>query len=136
MTESEDKGYTVKDRRHHQVSGEDKAAAAPPEAEAPPAAPEEQAGGEPAFAADDFPVAEIDFSSFIFSLSSSALLALGEIPDPVTGEKQKHPALAKQTIDLLGLLREKTRGNLTVKEEELFDSILYDLRLRYVREVS
>lgn len=79
---------------------------------------------------------EIDFSSFIFSLSSSALLHLGEIPDPISHKREKSLPFAKQTIDILAMLREKTQGNLTTEEERLLDNILYDLRMRYIRAVG
>ena len=82
------------------------------------------------------PLPEITFSSFIFSLSSSAFVSLGAIPDPNTGKVEKNLPLVKQTIDLLGLLRDKTRNNLTQEEENLFDHLLYDLRMAYVREVG
>ncbi|MGB9698880.1 MAG: DUF1844 domain-containing protein [Thermodesulfobacteriota bacterium] len=82
------------------------------------------------------PLPEIDFSSFIFSLSTSALLHLGEVPDPTTQKREKNLPLAKQTIDILGMLKEKTKGNLTPDEEKLLENILTDLRWRYVREVK
>jgi hypothetical protein len=61
---------------------------------------------------------------------------LGEVPDPVTQERRKDLPLAKQTIDILGMLKEKTRGNLAPAEEKLMENILTDLRWRYVREVK
>ena len=76
---------------------------------------------------------EIDFNSFIFSLSTSALIQLGEIEDPFTKKSAKNLPLAKQTIDLIGMLKEKTKGNLTPQEERVIESILYDLRMRYVK---
>jgi len=76
---------------------------------------------------------EIDFNSFIFSLSTSALIQLGEIEDPFTQKSGKNLPLAKQTIDLIGMLKEKTKGNLTSQEEKVMESILYDLRMRYVK---
>jgi len=82
------------------------------------------------------PLPEIDFSAFIFSLGTSALLHLGEAPDPVTQKREKNLPLAKQTIDILGILKEKTRGNLTPDEEKLMENLLTDLRWRYVREVK
>lgn len=82
------------------------------------------------------PLPEIDFSSFIFSLSTSALLHLGEVPDPTTQRREKNLPLAKQTIDILGMLKEKTKGNLTPDEEKLMENMLTDLRWRYVREVK
>jgi len=77
---------------------------------------------------------EVSFSTFILSLNASALVHLGILEDPGTGQKAKNLALGKQTIDILALLEEKTRGNLTVEEDGLLKNLLYDLRLVYVRE--
>ena len=74
----------------------------------------------------------IDFATFVLSLSHSALVHLGDAPDPSAGTVNADPAMARQTIDLLQLLQEKTAGNLTGEEERLLDQILYDLRMRYV----
>jgi len=74
----------------------------------------------------------IDFTTFILSLSHSALLHLGEAPNPDTGKVAKNLAMARQTIDLVAMLEEKTRGNLKGDEERLIGQILYDLRMRYV----
>lgn len=82
------------------------------------------------------PLPEINFATFVFSLNSSALLNLGAISDPATGEKKKNLHLAKQTIDIIAMLQEKTSGNLTQPEEEMIKNILYDLRILYVRETS
>lgn len=77
----------------------------------------------------------VDFATFVLSLSHSALLHLGEAPHPETGNVEKNLALARQTIDLIAMLEEKTKGNLTGDEERLLAQILYDLRMRFV-EVS
>jgi len=77
---------------------------------------------------------EISFSTFIFSLNSSALVHLGLVEDPASGQKAKNLPVAKQTIDILGLLEEKTRGNLSNDEEKLLENILHDLRMVYVKE--
>jgi hypothetical protein len=79
---------------------------------------------------------QVSFSSFILSLSTSALVHLGEVPDPVTQKMDKHLPLAKQTIDLLGMLMEKTKGNLSGDEEKMMEHLLADLRWRYVREAK
>jgi len=135
MTEPEDKGYTVEDRRYLHKSEEEKAKIREEEAagQAGAAAPEEP---EPPPSSQDLPQPEITFTSFLISLSSSAFIHLGDIPDPATGEVKKDLPLAKQTIDLLGLLREKTSNNLLEEEEKLFDYLLYDLRMRYLKETS
>ncbi|UCC66723.1 MAG: DUF1844 domain-containing protein [Deltaproteobacteria bacterium] len=82
------------------------------------------------------PLPEATFSTFIYSLSTSALIHLGEIPEPTTQKMAKNIPLAKQTIDILGFLQEKTKGNLTQEEEHLLNSILYDLRMRYVKATT
>jgi len=79
------------------------------------------------------PLPEVNFSSFLLSLSSSSLLHLGEIADPQSGEKKKDLALAKQSIDIISLLKDKTKGNLTQEEENLLHHLLYDLRMRFVK---
>jgi Domain of unknown function (DUF1844) len=142
MGEPEDKGYTVEDRRYLHLSEAEKAKLRE-KAEVKETAAEEafqeasqKAAAEADKAAQEMRLPEISLSSFIFSLSSSAFVGLGAIPDPNTGKVEKNLPLVKQTIDLLGLLRDKTRNNLTPEEEALFDHVLYDLRMSYVREVG
>lgn len=78
------------------------------------------------------PERPIDFSTFLVGLASSALIHLGQTPNPETGKQGKDLVLARQTLDLLTVLREKTRGNLDAEEERLFEGLLTDLRIRYV----
>jgi hypothetical protein len=123
MTEEiKGEGFTIIDRRRHTEGQSEESTSSPSEQEKEPSEPK----------IEDLP--QIDFSSFIFSLSTSTLIHFGAIPDPITKKIEKNLVMAKQTIDLLGILQDKTRGNLTKEEEELFDNILYDLRMRYVRE--
>ena len=75
---------------------------------------------------------EINFSTFIFSLNSSALVHLGELSDPSTNAKSVNLPVAKQTIDIIAMLDEKTKGNLTGDEEKLLKNILHDLRMKYI----
>jgi hypothetical protein len=77
---------------------------------------------------------EINFATFVASLNASALLQLGAIEDPTTGQKNKNLPMAKQTIDILSMLQEKTAGNLSEEEENLLKNILYDLRIMFVKE--
>ena len=75
----------------------------------------------------------VTFLGFILSLAHTAAVHFGDVPDPVSG--QTIPAnlpAAQQMIDILSLLEEKTRGNLTAEERQFLDQILYELRLRYV----
>ncbi|MHB8874004.1 MAG: DUF1844 domain-containing protein [Myxococcaceae bacterium] len=78
------------------------------------------------------PPRPVEFNTFLLGLASTALIHLGEVPHPETGKAEKHLAMAQQSLDLLSMLREKTRGNLTADEERFFDNLLADLRLRFV----
>lgn len=117
--ERDDRGYRVTDRRRFTESGEPRAADPPP---AGGSAAEPPAAGEPA----------ITFASFILGLSTQALMALGEIENPMTRQREKDLGAARQLIDVLAILQDKTRNNLSPDESELMESMLYDLRLRYV----
>ncbi len=82
------------------------------------------------------PELTIDFYTFCLSLGSSALVHLGDAPHPDQGEPIVNLVLAKQTIDILGMLEEKTKGNLTEDESKFLHQLLLDLRLRYVGKTS
>jgi Domain of unknown function (DUF1844) len=131
--EKKDKGFTVKDKRRFEESGEVKKGA-----DEKQAAGQAEPQGSPAreSPADVRDVPEIDFSTFIFSLGTSALFHFGDFSDPSTQKAEKNLPAAKQTIDILGMLKEKTRGNLESTEEELLDNFLFELRMRYVKEME
>jgi len=131
--------FVVKDRRIFADGNLD--AKEKEKQEAPPAQEKKQAAAkepdkkaatekqEPPF---HFPA--MNFSTFVASLNASALLHLGIIEDPSSGTKNKSLPMAKQTIDILSMLQEKTTGNLSEEEENLLKNILYDLRIMYVKE--
>jgi hypothetical protein len=81
-------------------------------------------------------IPEINFSTFMISLSTQALMHLGEIPNPMSGKEEKDITVAKQMIDIIGMLDEKTRGNLDQGEQKLVEDVLYDLRMKYVEAVK
>ena len=127
----EEKGFVIKDKRifsqeEQDLKEEDKE----PEKEETKA--QEAASAEKQEAEAQLP--EINFPTFIISLNASALVNLGAIEDPSSGKKVKDLPIAKQTIDILSMLEEKTRGNLTEEEEQILKNILYDLRIIYVKE--
>ena len=74
----------------------------------------------------------VDFSTFVLSMASSALIHLGETENPETGERSTNLPLARQTIDMLAMIERKTKGNLDREEARLLQAVLYDLRLRFV----
>jgi hypothetical protein len=124
----EEKGFVIKDRRSLDEKGELKDKG--PEKEEKQEAPTRQA---PKEQTRSTPLPEVNFTSLIFSLSSSALLHFGEIPDPQTGKKQVDMPLAKHAIDTIAMLKEKTKGNLTEEEQKFLDNVLTDLRWLYVK---
>jgi len=130
-SENKQSGFTVTDRRNFTEKGDERAQETPPGAEQPAERPAEPVGPKPARDAAPL-LPAVDFHTFVLSLGSSALLHLGELEHPEEGAPQKDLALAKHTIDILSMLQEKTKGNLTSAEEKLMESLLYDLRLRYV----
>jgi hypothetical protein len=78
------------------------------------------------------PLPPMDFTTFCLSLASSALIHMGLAPYPEGERAEKNVPLAKQTIDILAMLEEKTSGNLSAEEARLLSTLLYDLRLRFV----
>ncbi|HJX35123.1 MAG TPA: DUF1844 domain-containing protein [Desulfatiglandales bacterium] len=124
----EEKGFIIKDRRSFDKEGELK---------------EEKGAGDAGTQKTEeekseqdtqrMPLPEVNFNSLIFSLSSSALLNMGDIAEPQTGERKKDLPMAKYSIDIISMLQEKTKGNLSEEEHRFLDSILADLRLRYVK---
>jgi hypothetical protein len=76
---------------------------------------------------------QLTFTAFVLSLASSAAIHFGDLPDPISGDKAE-PNLegASQMIEILALLEQKTRGNLTAEERQLLEQVLYELRLRFV----
>lgn len=131
-----EKGFKVEDRRRFSPeTGEarkpaETAAASEPRTEAKV---EEEPQKEESFGQG---IPEISFSTFVISLSTQALMHLGEIANPLTGKIEKDVSVAKQMIDIIGMLREKTQGNLDQGENKLVEDILFDLRMRYVEAVK
>jgi len=127
MTE-EEKGFVIKDKRSLDEKGDLKAEIPKDEK-----TKEEQKKEPKQKEAKAPPLPEVNFTSLIFSLSSSALFHFGEIEDPQTGQKKKDLPIAKHAIDTIAMLMEKTKGNLTEEEEKFINSVLTDLRWRYVK---
>lgn len=119
--EPKDKGFKIEDKRRFTSEGEVKE-------EGSQATPKEAAPETP----KSRPLPPIDFVSFILSLASSVQVHLGLIPDPTDGKTAKNLEMSKQTIDVLAMLAEKTKGNLTDQEDGLLQEILHTLRMQFV----
>ena len=129
----EKKDFVVKDKRVFSQDAQE--GETTEETEAVPDVDEEKTEeSEQATANEDYPLPEINFPTFIFSLNSSALVNLGVIEDPASNQKAKNLPMAKQTIDILAMMEEKTRGNLSDDEANMLKTMLYELRMLYVKE--
>jgi uncharacterized protein DUF1844 len=81
----------------------------------------------------DQPDPILSFTAFVLSLASTAAIHFGDLPDPVSGERAElNLDGAAQMIEILALLDQKTRGNLTAEERQVLEQVLYELRLRFV----
>jgi hypothetical protein len=128
MEEKKDEGFTVRDRR---TASADTSAESKESSQEPAAG---QAGtAESGRRRDAGPQPEMDFSSFILSLTATAQMSLGLLPDPHTNLMAQSLPAAKQMIDIIGMLKEKTKGNLGQEEQALIDTVLTNLRMVYVR---
>jgi hypothetical protein len=134
--EQAEKSFTVSDKRFsaRRESGQNLASepSGPTASTAERGSPGQPQGGSQGAAAPE----EINFASFLMSLGTQAFMHLGDLPNPMTKQKEKDLSAAKQMIDLLGTLEAKTKGNLTDDEERLLRQLLFDLRLRFVRETG
>jgi len=122
-------GFVIKDKRSSQISEDD--ATFPDDQETK--GQEEQTNSSKEKETEPF---QIDFSAFIMSLTSSAFYHLGDMPDPSTGKKEVNLPAAQQTIDMLTMLREKTKGNLKEDEAKLLEQLIYELQVKYVAKTK
>jgi hypothetical protein len=118
-------GFVIKDKRSSQIS-EDEAHSIPDDSSA-----EEASSG-----TEKDQSFQIDFSTFVFSLTSSAFYNLGDMPDPITGKTETNLPAVQQTIDMLSMLKEKTKGNLTPEETKLMEQMIYELQIKYVEKTG
>jgi hypothetical protein len=119
--EIEGEGFVFKDNRSSQLS----------EDEAQDHDTQEAQKTEPTQGETQQPF-QLDFSTFIMSLTSSAFYHLGDIADPETGKTETNLPAVQQTIDMLIMLREKTQGNLTEEEAKLLEQLVYELQMKFV----
>ena len=155
MEEQEDKrGFKVQDRRRFSSEGETKEGGddkpsesnEPQDIKSKPGAPGVDSASKPA-ASDtraesrhqsessrqsSEPPPELTFAAFLWSLSEQALAALGEVPDPASGNVTRDLTMAQQMIDIIAMLRDKTRGNLDPQEQAMLKEILSGLQMKYV----
>ena len=121
----EGEGFVIKDKRSSQISEDD--ATFQDEQETKDQKKQTESSKE-----KETEPFQVDFSTFIMSLTSSAFYHLGDMPDPSTGKKEVNLPAVQQTIDMLVMLREKTKGNLKEDEKKLLEQLVYELQVKYV----
>lgn len=134
MAENEEKGFTIRDRRTaaSEATAEQKGESLKQEQNS-------SARQQPSGAArtekqqETGPLSELDFTSFVISLATTAQVSLGVMPNPQTNLVAESLPAAKQMIDILAMLQEKTTGNLNDQEQALIENVLYTLRMQYVK---
>ena len=139
--EPEERGFVISDKRLFGPSGERIADPATPEAgefAAPPPPVREEPAADPPVT----PQAEgdasrrppsVDFASFVMMLTNNVMVFLGQVPNPVSGQSQVDLEQAQHTIDVIMMLREKTRGNLTDEENRFLEELLPQLQMAFVQ---
>ena len=125
----EDEGFVIKDKRSSQISEDDATFIDEQETKDQ----EKQTDSSKEKETEPF---QVDFSTFIMSLTSSAFYHLGDMPDPSTGKKEVNLPAVQQTIDMLIMLREKTKGNLKEDEKKLLEQLVYELQVKYVAKTK
>lgn len=136
-----EKGFSVKDRRAFTEDGDIRPESSQDETEAAEKVKGASSEAESVVKEeterveeDTTPLPEINFASFILSLHTSVLFHFGDLKDPANEKTMRNLPAAKQTIDLIRMLQEKTKGNLDEYEKKLIEEVLFELRMRYVKE--
>jgi len=134
--EPDEQGFRVTDKRGFREDGEACTPDSSEKFEGKPAT-------EPASSKDAPPPQEdnphgppIDFPSYILSYYTQGLVLLGEVPNPYTNKKEEDVDAARHTIDILSMLEQKTKGNLSKDEEQLLEGVLYELRMKFMAKTN
>jgi hypothetical protein len=132
--EQEDQGFRVTDKRAFREDGQARAPEAPDVNEKEQKANTPESAG--AAEAETPPRPPIDFPSYILSYYTQGLVLLGEVPNPYTNKKEEDVEAARHTIDILAMLEQKTKNNLRPDEEQLLETVLYELRMKFMAKTN
>jgi len=136
--EDEDQSFRITDKRLFDEEGKLRESATEEARPGPEAARANESKSPGATPAEPPPGTggRIDFPSYILSYYTQSLVLLGEVPNPYTNKKEEDLEAARHTVDILGMLRDKTKGNLAADEEQLLESVLYEVRMKYMAKVN
>lgn len=132
--QEEQDSFRVTDRRTFGEDGETRTPDASEKSKPADAPASDTAGSAPEEDARQRP--PIDFPSYLLSYYTQGLVLLGEVPNPYTNKKEEDTEAARHTIDILVMLEEKTKGNLSQDEQKLLESVLYELRMKYMAKTN
>lgn len=134
--EQEEQSFRITDKRGFREDGEVRT----PEASEKT---EEQPANKPSSAAEGTPPGQelpprtpIDFPSYLLTYYTQGLVLLGEVPNPYTNKKEEDVDAARHTIDVLSMLEQKTKGNLTKEEQQLLENVIYELRMKFMAKTN
>jgi hypothetical protein len=136
--EEQDQDFKVTDKRLFSEDGQprENVAEQTQNRREPEKATASQQGGTPFTEPPPGTGARIDFPSYILSYYTQSLVLLGEVPNPYTNKKEEDLESARHTVDILGMLQEKTKGNLSSEENQLLESVLYEVRMKYMARIN
>jgi len=134
--EQEEQGFRVTDKRGFREDGESRTPEAPEKTEEKPANGKSSAKTESTPGQESPPRPSIDFPSYILSYYTQGLVLLGEVPNPYTNKKEEDIEAARHTIEILSMLEQKTKGNLSSEEQQLLGTVLYELRMKFMAKTN
>jgi hypothetical protein len=132
--EQEQESFRITDKRGFREDGEERtpdAAVQEGKAKDVSSKPEQKSAGQ-----DAQQRPPIDFPSYILSYYTQGLVLLGEVPNPYTNKKEEDAEAAQHTVDILAMLQQKTKGNLSKEEEQLLETVLYELRMKFMAKTN
>lgn len=132
--EQDEQGFKVTDKRGFQEDG--KTSDASSETKETPAGASSSAAEKTPAERESPPMPPIDFPSYLLSYYTQGLVLLGEVPNPYTNKKEEDVEAARHTIDILTMLEQKTKGNLTKEEQQLLETVLYELRMKFMAKTD
>jgi hypothetical protein len=134
--EQDEQGFRVTDKRGFREDGEERTQDISEKAGEKPADDTSSAAESAPPKQKASPRPPIDFPSYLLSYYTQGLVLLGEVPNPYTNKKEEDVDAARHTIDILSMLEQKTKGNLTKEEQQLLESVLYELRIKFMAKTS
>jgi hypothetical protein len=133
--EQEEQGFRITDKRGFKEDGEVRTPESTEKSEEKPAG-EQTSADKNASAQDQPPRPPVTFTSYVVGYYTQSMVFLGAVPNPYTNKKEEDLEAARQLIDILSMMEEKTKGNLTTEEQKLLEDVLYDLRMTFMAKTD